>query len=281
MLKAALRNLRFHFSILLLPTFFFALSISPNLNQSKLLWMMVIIHLSLYPALYGFKYYYQIRALLNKDDLYSKTLLNISLLLALIAESFAASVNLTFFVLVSIYGVASIFVDQFLVRRKVFIGNWLFNVLLNGFLGACIAFVGINAFSFENIFSGKVLFVAVLSGLLLGVNYPIEMHSKQTVVNDQVKKTFYYKAIFLLLSIVGFVFFLNEFYDGQYILLFVGAQTPIALFLLIKILSTKRKSETENYRSPRWIDYIHAIILISFFIYFFLDSTNVINIFVQ
>src|SRR5271154_41201 len=51
-------HLRIPFSYFLLPVFLFALGISPNLEEGRLLWSFVIIHLFLYPASNGFNSYF-------------------------------------------------------------------------------------------------------------------------------------------------------------------------------------------------------------------------------
>src|SRR5688572_33056168 len=51
-------HLRIPFSYFLLPVYLFSLSISPNLNESRLLWVFVILHFFLYPASNGFNSYF-------------------------------------------------------------------------------------------------------------------------------------------------------------------------------------------------------------------------------
>ena len=51
-------HLRIPFSYFLMPVFFFALGISPNLVESRLLWLFLIVHLFLYPASNGYNSYF-------------------------------------------------------------------------------------------------------------------------------------------------------------------------------------------------------------------------------
>ena len=51
-------HLRIPFSYFLLPVYLFALAISPNLNESRMLWVFIILHVFLYPASNGYNSYY-------------------------------------------------------------------------------------------------------------------------------------------------------------------------------------------------------------------------------
>lgn len=51
-------HLRIPFSYFLLPVFLFALGVSPNFTESRLLWSFLIVHLLLYPASNGFNSYF-------------------------------------------------------------------------------------------------------------------------------------------------------------------------------------------------------------------------------
>ena len=56
--KSTFLHLRIPFSYFLLPVYLFSLSASPNLNESKLLWVFVILHFFLYPASNGYNSYF-------------------------------------------------------------------------------------------------------------------------------------------------------------------------------------------------------------------------------
>ena len=56
--RSAWLHLRIPFSFFLMPVFIFALGISPNFTESRLLWSFLIIHLFLYPASNGFNSYF-------------------------------------------------------------------------------------------------------------------------------------------------------------------------------------------------------------------------------
>jgi len=51
-------HLRIPFSFFLLPVFLFSLSISPNLNGSRIFWVFIIVHFFLYPASNGYNSFF-------------------------------------------------------------------------------------------------------------------------------------------------------------------------------------------------------------------------------
>src|SRR5687768_18615886 len=56
--RSTWQHLRIPFSYYLLPVYLFSLSASPNLNQPRLFWVFIIVHLFLYPASNGFNSYF-------------------------------------------------------------------------------------------------------------------------------------------------------------------------------------------------------------------------------
>src|SRR5579885_3421619 len=55
---SSLLHLRIPFSYFLLPIYLFALCVSPNFNEPRMLWTFVIVHLLLYPASNGYNSYF-------------------------------------------------------------------------------------------------------------------------------------------------------------------------------------------------------------------------------
>jgi 1,4-dihydroxy-2-naphthoate octaprenyltransferase len=55
---SSLRHLRIPFSLFLMPVFFFALGLTPNLNESRILWVFLALHLFLYPSSNGYNSFF-------------------------------------------------------------------------------------------------------------------------------------------------------------------------------------------------------------------------------
>src|SRR5690242_2245299 len=105
-------HLRIPFSYFLLPVYLFALAISPNPTNHSVLWSFLIIHLLLYPASNGYNSYFDkdeksIGGLKNPPPV-NKGLYALSLLFDLVALVLAGQlINLTFAIMLLIYGLAS------------------------------------------------------------------------------------------------------------------------------------------------------------------------------
>src|SRR5258706_15002109 len=130
-MRSTLLHLRIPFSYFLLPVYLFALGISPNFNESRLLWSFVIIHLLLYPASNGFNSYFDkdeksIGGLKNPPPV-NKSLYYVSLLFDAAAIILAyVKISLLFAVMILIYGLVSKAYSHPSVRLKKYpIIGWL------------------------------------------------------------------------------------------------------------------------------------------------------------
>ena len=56
--RSTLKHLRLPFSLFLMPVFFFALALTPNLNEGRLLLVFLALHLFLYPSSNGYNSYF-------------------------------------------------------------------------------------------------------------------------------------------------------------------------------------------------------------------------------
>src|SRR5262245_30987109 len=129
--RSTWKHLRIPFSYYLLPVYLFSLSASPNLNQPRLIWVFIIIHLFLYPASNGYNSYFDkdeksIGGLKNPLPV-TKGLYYLSLIFDLIAIVLAfVKISLTFALFVLVYGLISKAYSHPAIRLKKYpIGGWL------------------------------------------------------------------------------------------------------------------------------------------------------------
>jgi hypothetical protein len=121
--KSSWLHLRIPFSYFLLPVFLFSLSISPNLNQDRMLWVFIILHFFLYPASNGYNSYFDkdegsIGGLKNPPPV-NKGLYWLSLTLDALALIMGfLKVNALFAVMLLIYGLVSKAYSHPLIRLK-------------------------------------------------------------------------------------------------------------------------------------------------------------------
>ncbi|MGK7391767.1 MAG: UbiA family prenyltransferase [Candidatus Cyclobacteriaceae bacterium M2_1C_046] len=291
--KSTILHLRFPFSIFLLPIFLFALAVSPNINPERLLIVFVCLHFLVYPASNGFNSYYDKDedsiGGLKKPPKVTKDLLWVSLFLDLVALILAIEISFTFAVLIFIYGLVSKAYSHPAIRLKKY--PWLSWFVAGFFQGAftfITCYIGLNDFSLDIITRWHILFPALLSSALLWASYPmtqIYQHEEDKRRGDitlsvllGVKGTFIFTAVFYMLSALGFLYYFIAFYQIKYGLLFLIALSPAILYFLIWFLRYLKGRASINYGNTMALNWLSSLILIAFFIYFFLDSTNILQV---
>jgi 1,4-dihydroxy-2-naphthoate octaprenyltransferase len=293
--RSAWLHLRIPFSYFLLPIFLFSVGISPNLNQSRLLWVFLILHFFLFPASNGFNSYYDkdeksIGGLKNPPPV-NTGLLYLSLLFDLVAIVLGViKVNWTFGIMLFIYGLASKAYSHPAIRLKKYpFSGWIITGFFQGFFTVLMAYVGINDFEIQTALMPKVLFAGLISSLMLWANYPmtqIYQHEEDAKRGDHtlslrlgVMGTFYFTAGFFGLAALGFIYFFNAWFDAKYAWSFIIALSPVAVYFSYWFLRAKTDRSKADYRHTMLLNFISATALNVFFIWFFLDSSNVMNTF--
>jgi 1,4-dihydroxy-2-naphthoate octaprenyltransferase len=290
-------HIRIPFSFFLLPIFFFALALSPNLNQSRLLWVLCIVHLLLYPASNGFNSYFDkdeksIGGLKNPPPV-KKGLYYLALLFDALAILLGAlMVNLTFALMLFIYGLASKAYSHPSIRLKKYpLAGWLLTGFFQGFFMVLTCFVGINNFELETALSAKILAAGALATIMLWGNYPmtqIYQHEEDAKRGDitlslklGILGTFHFTIVAFGVATLGFIWFFGKFYNGEYTLEFLTFLSPVIVYFLYWYFRVRKSSAQANYGHTMWLNFISALCLNIFFIYFFLDASSILNIFIQ
>ena len=291
--RSAWLHLRIPFSYFLMPVFFFALGISPNLVESRLLWVFLTVHLFLYPASNGYNSYFDkdeksIGGLKNPPPV-NKGLYYLAILFDVIAIVLGLMmIGVLFSVMLFLYGLASKAYSHPSVRLKKYpIGGWL----LAGFFQGCFTFVmcylGINDFKLENTLNTKVLMAAALTSVMLWGNYPmtqVYQHEEDAKHGDQtmsmilsIRGTFIFVQVVFLLAAVGFVLFFRSFYSMRYAYLFLLSLAPVVLFFMYWFYQVWKDTSKANFMNTMRLNFISATCLNAFFIYFFLTTSQVVQ----
>lgn len=292
--KSTWLHLRIPFSYFLMPVFFFALGLSPNLNGARLGWTLFIIHLLLYPASNGFNSYfdkdrYSIGGLKNPPPV-SKGLYHTSLLLDALALALGwLYVSPLFSVLMLVYSLASKAYSHPSIRLKKYpIGGWLTVVFFQGFFTFMMCYVGINDFGLENLLQPKILFAASLTSLMLFGTYPmtqVYQHVEDAERGDRtlslmlgVRGTFLFALIFFSVASGGFAWFFSSHYNAAFALHFFLALSPVVVFFLIWFVRVLRDASRANYTATMWLNFLSATCLNGFFIYFFIATSHILQL---
>lgn len=284
-------HLRIPFSYFLLPVFLFSLAISPNFSAKSLLWTFIIIHLFLYPASNGYNSYFDkdeqsIGGLKNPPPV-NKGLYYLSLLFDAIAIILGyLMINLTFALMLFIYGLVSKAYSHPGIRLKKFpITGWIVAGVFQGLFTFAMCYVGINDYSVESIFRFSILVPGTLSTVMLWANYPmtqIYQHEEDAKRGDMtisrmlgIRGTFYFVGITFSIVTIGFILYFNNFFSAKYAWIFLGALFPVASYFFYWLLRAHRDTTKADYSHTMWLNFISATCLNIFFIYLFLNSTQI------
>ncbi|MFN3839254.1 MAG: UbiA family prenyltransferase [Cyclobacteriaceae bacterium] len=292
---SSLLHLRIPFSYFLLPVFLFSLSFAPNLNENRLLWVAVILHLLLYPASNGYNSYFDrdeksIGGLKHPPPV-NKSLYYIALLADAAALILAyVKVNTTFALMVFVYGLASKAYSHPLTRLKKYpVGGWLITGFFQGFFMFITCYVGLNDFSVSQALRPAVLAPAMLASIMLWGSYPLTQvyqHEEDLKRGDismslrlGIPGTFYFTALIFAFAVGGFTLLFIMYFQPKYALSFVVFMLPVLTFFGYWFLQVCRDRSKANYTNTMRMNFISATCLNGFFIYLFLDSTHVLDAF--
>ena len=286
-------HLRIPFSYFLLPVYLFSLAISPNLNPDRMLWVFIIVHIFLYPASNGYNSYFDkdeksIGGLKNPPPV-NKGLYFLSMLFDLIAIILGFwKINALFAIMLLIYGLISKAYSHPSIRLKRFpILGWLAAGLFQGFFTFLMCYVGINNFSLENSLNPHVLIPAALCSMMLWGNYPmtqVYQHEEDAKRGDQtlslklgIRGTFIFTGIVFSIAVIGFMFYLIEFFELKYAYAYLIALAPVLLFFSFWFLKVIKDETKANFNYTMGLNFISATCLNIFFIYLFLESSQVLQ----
>ncbi|HPW62663.1 MAG TPA: UbiA family prenyltransferase [Cyclobacteriaceae bacterium] len=292
--RSAWLHLRIPFSFFLMPVYIFALGISPNLGESRLLWSFVIIHLFLYPASNGFNSYFDkdeksIGGLKNPPPV-TKGLYYLSLLF----DGFAIvlgflKISMLFAMLLLVYGLVSKAYSHPSVRLKKFpIAGWLTVGLFQGFFTFIMCYIGINNYGLENVGSSRVLVPAILSSIILLGTYPmtqIYQHDEDATRGDKtislmlgIRGTFIFVLIVFTLAAAGYVTYFYSFYSLWFGQVFLLALSPVVAFFLIWFYRVWNDPAKANFANTMWLNFLSALCLNAFFVWFFLETSHILQL---
>jgi hypothetical protein len=294
-MRSSFLHLRIPFSYFLLPVFLFSVAISPNPNADRLLWVFIILHFFLYPASNGYNSYFDkdeksIGGLKNPPPV-NKTLYFLALSFDAIAIVMGfIKISLLFAVLLLVYGLVSKAYSHPLIRLKKYpIVGWIVAGAFQGFFTFIMCYVGINQFGIENSLLPRVVFAGILTSLMLWANYPmtqVYQHEEDAKRGDRtisltlgVRGTFIFTAFIFMLATVGFILYFIQFYSSSYAWQFLLFLLPVLVYFMFWFLNVVNDETKASYGYTMALNFISATCLNIFFIYFFLDSTHIIDAF--
>ena len=286
-------HIRVPFSYFLLPVFLFSLSASPNFTEPRLFWVFFIIHFLLYPASNGYNSYFDkdeksIGGLKNPPPV-KKELYYFSLALDILAIVLGyLKINFTFAFMILVYGLMSKAYSHPAIRLKKYpIAGWLIVSVFQGFFTFVMCYVGVNNFEIENALQTSVLVPAILSSALLLGTYPmtqIYQHQEDGERGDKtfsmllgIRGTFYFVGGIFTVVFVLFILYFNAFFNSTYSLHFLGALSPVITYFFYWFLKVLRDESKADHGHTMWLNFTSATCLNIFFVYLFLESSQVLQ----
>lgn len=286
-------HLRIPFSYFLLPVFLFSLCASPNLNGPRIGWVFFILHFLLYPASNGYNSYFDkdeksIGGLKNPPPVH-RGLYFLSLVFDALALLLGfLMINPTFAVMLLIYGLVSKAYSHPSVRLKKYaITGWIITGLFQGFFTFVMCYAGVNDLPLEAALTPTVIVPATLTSIMLWANYPmtqVYQHEEDAKRGDRtfslmlgIRGTFYFAAVFFTLATIGFVLYLRSFFQLRYAIIFLAALSPVLVYFFYWFNLVRRDENQADHAHTMRLNFISATCLNAFFIYLFVDSSQVIQ----
>jgi len=285
-----LRHLRIPFSFFLLPVYIFALGISPNIGEDRIILTFVILHFFIYPASNAYNSYFDKDegsiGLMKKPPPVSIGLYYTSLVFDFIGIALAWLISMEFALLVFAYGLASKAYSHPGVRLKKYPWlGWMVAGFFQGVFTFYMAYVGINDFGWEIALKWKVILPGLLTSLFLWGSYPmtqIYQHKEDSKRGDNtlsillgIKGTFLFTLVTFLLATLGFEYYFLNYHSEKMAIAFLLFMAPTVVYFLIWFAVVNRNLKHANFGWTMGMNLISAICLNAFFIYFFLQISHI------
>ena len=283
-------HLRIPFSFFLMPVYLFALAISPNFGESRLIWSFIIVHLLLYPASNAYNSYFDkdemsIGGLKNPPPV-NKGLYYTSLGFDLLAIVLGyLMINTLFALMLLIYGVVSKAYSHPSIRLKKYpIAGWLTIGIFQGFFTFLMCYIGINGFELSNLSQVKVLIPALLTSIMLWGNYPmtqVYQHEEDTKHGDRtislmlgIRGTFIFVQALFAVATICFLIYFHQFHSMQMGYAFLVAMAPVVTFFMYWFYLVWKDASQANFSFTMWLNFISSCCLNGFFIYLWISSSH-------
>jgi 4-hydroxybenzoate polyprenyltransferase len=292
--RSSLKHLRIPFSLFLLPVYFFALALTPNLNGERMLWFFLSLHLFLYPSSNGYNSYFDkdeesIGGIKNPPKV-TPDLYWLSLVFFAIALILAFKISFAFSSMLLVYGLVSMAYSHPSIRLKKYPWlSWLIAGLFQGYFTFAMAYAGLSDFGWNIFLKPHVLIPGMLTSLMLWGNYPLTQvyqHREDARRGDMtlsrylgIKGTFGFSALIFALTGAGFVWFFLDRNQKYFFWVYLGAMAPIILYFLLWFNFVRINPEKyANYSWTMGMNSVSALILNAFFFYYFLENTQILQV---
>ncbi|GMQ25692.1 hypothetical protein Aoki45_23740 [Algoriphagus sp. oki45] len=291
---SSISHLRIPFSLFLMPVFFFALALTPNLNEGRLALVFLALHLFLYPSSNGYNSFFDrdeesIGGLKNPPKV-TQDLFWLAQSFFVIALILGAMISWSFASMLAVYGLVSMAYSHPSIRIKKYPwASWLIAGFFQGYFTFAMAYAGLSDLGWDVIFKAHVVTPGLLTSLMLWGNYPLTQvyqHREDSRRGDLtlslklgIKGTFLFSSLFFALTGLAFVWYFLDKNQESILWVYLGAMAPVMLFFLIWFGFIRKDEKYASYSWAMGMNSISAICLNAFFIYYFLENTQILQVF--
>ncbi len=150
-----------------------------------------------------------------------------------------------------------------------------------------MAYCGINDLGLEVLMKPHVQLPAFLSSVILWGSYPmtqVYQHEEDAKRGDHtlslklgILGTFHFTAIFFSLATAAFCAYFVMHYSGKYALAFLLAMFPVVVYFTYWYVRVRKDRRSADFSHAMRLNFLSSLFLNIFFIYFFLDNTQVLQ----
>lgn len=292
---SSIRHLRIPFSLFLMPVFLFALALTPNLSGNRILLVFLALHLFLYPSSNGYNSYFDkdeesIGGLKHPPKV-TADLYWLSQAFLILALGLGVRISWSFASMLLVYALVSMAYSHPSIRIKKYSwASWFIAGFFQGYFTFAMAYAGLSDLGWDVILKPHVIIPGLLTSLMLWGNYPLTQvyqHREDSRRGDHtlslklgIKGTFMFSVVFFALTGAAFACFFLDRNQDEVLWVYLGAMAPILLFFLVWFGFVN--SNPEKYASYSWamgMNSISALVLNAFFIYYFLENTQILQVF--
>ena len=282
--QSGFKKFQFSESFYFLPVFFFTLAGSPNITGWRIGLVLISVFIFLMPSA-NFVAFAPKKKISSAGSIQFSFVDALALLMFFIAIYCGWEISWQFSLLQIIY---VLLVVGFKVQRRASDSlsiRWIMTGLLQGGVIYSLIYIGLNQYSFSNLLRLHVLSSAILSSIMISANLQISelWHSdlseidKQEFKKEVTAKDIRWLIIIIVLLLAAFTLYFAYYFQWRYAGFLGLALLPslfIQFYLLRQIKTGKRKKVLVLFKR---LNLVLSFSLIVFFIYFFLDSTQILQ----
>lgn len=293
--RSSLRHLRIPFSLFLMPVFLFALGLTPDLNGDRVLLVFLALHLFLYPSSNGYNSYFDkdeesIGGLKHPPKV-TADLYWLSFGFLFVALGLGALISWSFASMLLVYALVSMAYSHTSIRIKKYPwASWFIAGFFQGYFTFAMCYAGLGNLGWDTMLKPHVFIPGLLTSLMLWGNYPLTQvyqHGEDSRRGDYtlslklgIKGTFMFSALLFALTGAAFAWYFMDRNQTGILWVYLGAMAPVMLYFLTWFRFVI--SSPEKYASYSWamgMNSISSLLLNAFFIYYFLENTQVLQLF--